>query len=104
GTYAVLNRKWNSGDKIELQLDMRCRIVDAPHGSNRAGDNFQALVRGPVVLARDENIDEQYNEPVFVVSNDGYVDIVREDSSGSGAKMQFRVPVEDGFIRMVDYA
>ena len=104
GTYAVLNREWNSGNKIELQLDMRCRIVDAPHGSNRAGDNFQALVRGPVVLARDENMDKQYNESVFVVSNDGYVDIVQEDPSGSGAKMQFRVPVESGFIRMVDYA
>ncbi len=104
GTYAKINREWMPGDRIELQLDMRCRILDAPHGSNRAGDNFQALVRGPVVLARDENLDNHYNEPVSVISENGYVDIVAEDPSVSGAKMQFSVPVKEGFIRMVDYA
>ena len=104
GAYAEINRKWVPGDQIELQLDMRCRIVDAPHGSNRAGDNFQALVRGPVVLARDENTDNQYNESISVISKDGYVEIVPEDPSVSGTKMQFSVPVENGFIRMVDYA
>jgi hypothetical protein len=83
---------------------MRCRVVEAPKGSNRAGDNFQALVRGPIVLARDENIDEQYNQPVSFISSDGYVDIVSESPTVSGVKMQFQVPVKDGFIRMVDYA
>jgi DUF1680 family protein len=104
GTYAEINRKWTAGDLIELQLDMRCRIIEAPHGSNRAGDNFQALVRGPVVLARDENIDEHYNQPVSFISKDRYVNIIPVSPTGSGAKMQFQVPVEGGFIRMVDYA
>lgn len=104
GTYAQIRRRWAAGDRIELQLDMRCRILDAPLGSNRAGDNFQALVRGPIVLARDENMDAHYNDPVMVVSKDGYVDIVPENPTQPGTKMQFRVPVKDGFIRMVDYA
>jgi DUF1680 family protein len=50
-TYAAVKRTWLPGDKIELTLDMRCRIMDAPKGSNRAGDNFQALIRGAIVLA-----------------------------------------------------
>jgi hypothetical protein len=104
GTYATIERKWSSGDRIELELDMRCRIIDAPHGSNRAGDNYQALVRGPVVLARDENIDEHYNDPVSLVSKDGCAEIIPENPTIPGTKMQFRVPTEDGFIRMVDYA
>lgn len=104
GTYATIERKWSSDDRIELELDMRCRIIDAPHGSNRAGDHFQALVRGPVVLARDENIDEHYNDPVSLVSKDGFAEIIPEDPTIPGTKMQFRVPTEDGFIRMVDYA
>ncbi|WP_298648133.1 beta-L-arabinofuranosidase domain-containing protein, partial [uncultured Proteiniphilum sp.] len=51
GTYAEIRRKWRNGDTIELQLDMRCRVVNAPQGSNRAGDNFRAVIRGPLVLA-----------------------------------------------------
>jgi len=104
GSYAEINRKWNQGDVIELKLDMRCRIVDAPHGSNRAGDNFQALIRGPIVLSRDENIDPDFNKAVTVISKDGYVDIIPEETQLESARMQFRVPVEEGFIHMVDYS
>ena len=104
GTYAEIERKWEKGDQIKLILDMRCRIIDAPHGSNRAGDHFQALVRGPIVLARDENIDEGYNHPVSIVSKDGFVEIIPEQVTLSETKMQFRVPVIDGYISMVDYA
>ena len=104
GTYAEINREWSPGDQIELSLDMRCRILDAPRGSNRAGDHFQALVRGPVVLARDENLDANYNEPVSVISENGFVDIVAEPVTIPGTKMQFRVPTTSGDISMVDYA
>jgi len=104
GTYAEIRKKWKSGDEIELILDMRCRIIDAPKGSNRAGDNFTALIRGPIVLARDENIDENYNKPVKIISKYGYVDIIPELSDDSNAEMKFRVPVEGGFITVVDYA
>jgi DUF1680 family protein len=104
GTYAEIYRKWIPGDQIELLFDMRCRLIDAPHGSNRAGDNYQALVRGPVVLSRDENIDQRYNESISVISKDGYVNIIPEDPLIKGTRMQFRVPVDNGFIAMVDYA
>jgi DUF1680 family protein len=104
GSYAEIHRRWSRGDAIELTLDMRCRLIDAPHGSNRAGDHFQALVRGPVVLARDENLDEHFDEPVSILSRKAYVDIIPEEPTIPGTRMQFRVPTSQGFIQMVDYA
>ena len=104
GTYAEIYRVWSSGDKIELMLDMRCRVINAPQGSNSAGDNYQALIRGPVVLARDENMDSDYNKPVAFISKDGYVDVIPEFPAQQHTKMQFLVPTAGGYIHMVDYA
>ena len=104
GTYKEIERQWSSGDKIELVLDMRCRIINAPHGSNRAGDNFQALIRGPIVLARDENFDKDYDQPVAITSKGGYVNVASEKPFVPGTSMQFRIPTNSGFIHMVDYA
>jgi len=104
GTYAMMHRKWSAGDKIELMLDMRCHVMDAPRGSNRKGDHFQALVRGPVVLARDENIDPDFDKPVKIISHEGYVDVQPEKPTLKTTKMQFLVPTTDGMIHMTDYA
>ena len=104
GAYAEIYRKWYPDDRIELTLDMRCRILDAPRGSNRAGDHFQALVMGPIVLARDENFDEDYDQPVSIPSQNGFVEVLPEAPTLEGTRMQFRVPVSGGFIHMVDYA
>jgi DUF1680 family protein len=104
GSYKNITQKWSTGDKIELILDMRCRLINAPHGSNREGDNFQALIKGPVVLARDENIDQNYKLPALIISKDGYVDVIQEAPSELQTWMQYRVPTQDGFIHLVDYA
>lgn len=89
---------------MELSLDMRCRLIESPRGTNRAGDNRQALVRGPVVLARDENIDPDYDQPVAVKAQDGYVDVALVPPTLPTTRMQFRVPTDGGFISMVDFA
>jgi DUF1680 family protein len=104
GTYKEIKRTWAAGDQIELVLDMRCRVMDAPYGSNRAGDRFQALIRGPVVLARDENIDQDFDKPVTIISNNGYVDVKPETPFSELIRLQFRVPVKGKYIHMVDYA
>jgi DUF1680 family protein len=104
GTYKEIKRKWTSGDVIQLELDMRCRLIRAPHGSDPAGYDFVALVRGPVVLARDENIDPNYNKPVSIIAKNGYVDVIPETPTRPGTRMQFRVPVTNGYIHVVDYA
>jgi len=104
GTYAQIRREWKKEDYIELTLDMRCRVIDAPRGSNRAGDHFKALVRGPIVLTRDENMDENYNQPVSIISRDGYAQAASEPPTWEGHRMQFSVQTENGPIHMVDYA
>lgn len=105
GTYAAITRKWSDGDIVEMELDMTCRLVDAPHGTDPAGDNFQAVVRGPIVLARDENTDAAYAEPVKVKATPGgTVDIRPVSPTLPTTKMEYLVPTESGSIRMVDYA
>ena len=90
---------------VELAFDMRCRLLDAPRGSNRAGDSFQALVWGPIVLARDENIDPDYDEPVRVVAGkDRVVRVKRVAPTLASTRLEFEVPTDDGPIRMTDYA
>lgn len=104
GTYAQIERLWSMDDKIELQFDMRCRIIDAPHGSNRKGDNFQALVRGPIVLVRDENIDANYDRPENIISDRGFVEVIETKPVNKNIELQFKIPVEGGFIDMIDYS
>ncbi len=104
GIYAEIYRKWAPGDQIVLSLDMRCRIVNAPHGSNRAGDNCQALIRGPVVMARDENLDANFDQPVAIQSCEGYVAAVSEPNNHLPYKLLVRIPTSNGFIQMVDYS
>ena len=105
GAYLFLERIWKPGDRVELAFDMRCRLLDAPRGSNRAGDSFQALVWGPIVLARDENIDPDYDEPVRVVAGkDRVVRVKRVAPMLASTRLEFEVPTDDGPIRMTDYA
>ena len=105
GAYLSLERIWKPGDRVELAFDMRCRLRDAPRGSNRAGDSFQALVWGPIVLARDENIDPDYDEPVRVVAGkDRVVRVKRVAPTLASTRLEFEVPTDDGPIRMTDYA
>ncbi|MCR4921086.1 MAG: glycoside hydrolase family 127 protein [Bacteroidaceae bacterium] len=105
GTYLTLRRRWKPGDRVKLTFDMRCRLIPAPHGSNRDGDHFQALTYGPIVLARDENIDASYMQPVQIVTDEnGEVEIHPTASTLPSTRMEFVVPTTDGPIRMVDYA
>ena len=53
GTYASIERTWNEGDRIELDLDMRARVVDAPSGSGDRARTGRAGVRhAPDTAAR----------------------------------------------------
>ena len=77
----------------------------APHGANRAGDGYQAVVWGPIVLARDENTDSAFSEPVNVAADaHGLVAARRIAPSHPGHRLEFRVPTESGEITMCDYA
>ncbi|MDR0725453.1 MAG: glycoside hydrolase family 127 protein, partial [Prevotellaceae bacterium] len=105
GAYADITRAWKAGDRVEIVFDMRCRVIDSPHGTNRKGDNMQAVVYGPVVLARDENTDKEYNQPVTIKADKaGLVKATKTKPTLESTRMEFIVPTSKGTIRMIDYA
>jgi hypothetical protein len=105
GEYLSIERDWKPGDEIKLDFDMKARLIMAKDGVNPEGKNYQAIQWGPLVLARDENIDPEYDRPVKIVSAaDGTVEVRRIAAERPGTKVEFEVPTTTGTIRMVDYA
>ena len=91
---------------IRIGFYFRARLIDAPKGGrNPEGEFFQAVQWGPIVLARDENIDPDYNKPVQVVADEnGEVKVRQVTPERPGTRMQFVVPTTGGDIKMVDYS
>lgn len=100
GAYAKLEQTWSTGDEVRLELDMRCRRIPDPKGQGR-----QAVVSGPIVLARDENMDRAFDQPVGLVVSDGIVTATQETPFYDSVGLQFAMPTAaGGTIRMIDYA
>jgi DUF1680 family protein len=86
GSYEKITRTWNKGDKIELKLDMHGRLL------TMAG--HQAIVRGPVVLARDARFKEGFiYESAVVREQDGYIDLKPSASKPPEVWMSFMAPL-----------
>jgi uncharacterized protein len=64
--YQQINRKWKTGDKIELVMDMRAKLIEA-NPLVEATRNQVAVKRGPVVYCL-ESPDLDKNESVFDVA------------------------------------
>lgn len=107
GTYASIERKWNKGDKITLDLDMRGRAVVDPGGSGRV-----ALVRGPIVLSQDRRLQSDRIDPPIEFRQDSehHVDLRPAKAKRPGVWMAFEasgVSADDGSksrIALCDYA
>ena len=105
GEYLTLTRKWKKGDRIRITFDMRAKLIDAPKGSNPKAWDCQALVYGPLVLSRDENIDPDYNKPVQIIADENRnVHVQRVVPENAKTRIEFLVPTTTGTIRMVDYS
>jgi DUF1680 family protein len=83
--YHTLTRDWKNGDVIELELDMRGRVV---YTGNKPA--FAAIMRGPILLARDESL-KGIDMAAIVTpgDNDGYVNL--EQVPAVNSWMQFRL-------------
>ncbi len=99
GTYHTIKRKWEPGTEIALNLDMRCRIMASPKEGK-----YQALMVGPVTLARDENMDKNFNQPVEIISQNNHVEAEPETPFYDAVRLQYKIPTKNGYIRMIDYA
>lgn len=97
--YVAIDREWSGGEQIELNLDMRTEaIYPIPYGNqvlmNKViwGSNYVvptydeedpiaknhiALRRGPIILAQENRLGYNVDEPVnILVKEDGYVDVI----------------------------
>src|SRR6185437_14083989 len=52
-SYVDLNRQWNNGDKVEIELPMRTTVERLPDGSD-----WVAILRGPIVLASPDGTND----------------------------------------------
>jgi len=104
GTYFEITRKWVSGDCIKLLLDLRCKIIHSHHLSSKAGTDFQAIIRGPIVLCRDKRAGGDVNEAIDITADeDGYVELT-PIIQVPDAQMQFLVPSSNEAFSVIDYA
>ncbi len=89
GEYAKISRKWKKGDRVELSLDLAARVLEQ--------DGHQAIVRGPIVLARDSRFSDGFVDEGVVVqtSEDGAVDLTPSVDAGF-AWMAFTTPMITG--------
>jgi DUF1680 family protein len=89
GSYEKITRIWNKGDRIELKLDLRARLV--------AMAGHQAIISGPIVLARDARFKDGfiYESAVFD-GQDGYVDLKPSASKPPEVWMSFTAPLVMG--------
>ena len=86
GEYARVSRRWKAGDRVELSLDMTARVVDQ--------NGCQAIVRGPLVLARDSRFDDGFVDEGVVIrtASDGTVELAPAEGHGF-AWMAFTAPM-----------
>lgn len=117
--YIPIEREWKKGDKIEINLDMRCEpIYPIPYGEqfimtktvwinelfstlsydkeDPLAKNHIALRRGPVMLAQDNRLGYSVDDAVDVLVNEeGYVDITLTDAPYDNI-IAVNVPLENG--------
>jgi len=126
--YISINRKWNNGDLIEIEFDMRTKaIYPTPYGSqvlmNKVvwGANYMvptfdkedpiaknhiALMRGPLMLAQDNRLGYSVDIAINVKVEDGYVNIENNDKTVPYESIfEAKVPTVNGeSFTVTDYA
>jgi DUF1680 family protein len=94
GEYARIERTWRAGDEVRVELDLQARAVRAPS----AGDGYVAVVRGPVVLARDSRLGSGDVDEVASLRADagGRMDLQPVAAWPESAWIAFSAPFERG--------
>ena len=69
GAYLPINRQWKKNDVVTIELDMCAHLVTQ--------NNMQAIVRGPIVLARDSRFKDGFvDETAVIAATDGIVNLM----------------------------
>ena len=99
GTYLRLAGNITEGEEWLICFDIPLVKHPAPHGSDRAGDNFVAFTYGSILLARDgrDGID-----PLTPIS-DGEITDYRVTPSERGGFLTAYVTVGGTELKLIDY-
>jgi uncharacterized protein len=86
GTYKKIKRIWYKSDKVAIKFDLSGRLLNL--------NGYQAIVRGPVVLARDTRFNDGfiYESAVMKASN-GKVNLIQSKNRPSNIWMSFTAPL-----------
>lgn len=85
GRYFEIEKNWNN-DVVTIELDMTGQI--------ELHNGFQAIRRGPVVLARDARLnDGDVDESAVVFQTKGNVDLIAESEKPDDVWMVFKAPL-----------
>ncbi|MBN1791365.1 MAG: glycoside hydrolase family 127 protein [Bacteroidales bacterium] len=86
GTYHKITRTWKDGDQVIIQPDLRGRLTNL--------NGYQAITRGPVLLARDSRFGDGFvDETAVVIRNDHVVELQPVAEKPANIWMSFTVPM-----------
>lgn len=87
GQYAIIQKEWKNGDQIGLELDMRGKVIQL----TGQPENL-AVVRGPIVLARDSRLHGPVADAWItpLTDKDGYLNLELIAQNQQGFCMQFK--------------
>ena len=86
GTYQKISREWKKGDTIRLRLDLTGRVMTLK--------GYQAITRGPVVLARDSRFrDRDVDEAAVISHKSGVVELSKSEEKPENIWMSFIAPL-----------
>ncbi len=103
GAFARVNRKWQTGDKIILNIAMNPRLVfGMHHPEDSKSEKRFAVLYGPLALARDKRLGQVGNPVILEERN--LILKPYEDQVPFPCQCVFKVQLGDNEIPMVDYA
>jgi DUF1680 family protein len=86
GTYKKITRIWKKADKVVLKMDLTGRLVTL--------NGYQAILRGPVVLARDTRFGDGFiYETAVIKEKNGKVDLIPSNKKPGNVWMVFTAPL-----------
>ena len=85
--YVDICRKWKAGDVVEIDMEIKTKVVEL--------NNMQAVVRGPLVFARDSRFADGFVDESAVIQKDedGCIDAVPVIASDSFCWLDLQVPM-----------
>ena len=85
--YVKICRKWKGGDVVEIDTEIKTKVVEL--------NNMQAVVRGPLVFARDSRFADGFVDESAVIQKDenGCVDAVPVTAEDSFCWLDLQVPM-----------